>query len=507
MHKGQPHRCRHRMTVLALLLLAVACGTPQASEERTPGELAAAAPIEIVVTRSMDAQVLQPARAANIPLGDHIQLLGYDFQVAGQTLNLALYWQAREPVDKSYIVFVHVFDSQGELQGQKDSPPVGGDLLTSSWQPGEVVVDPHTVPLVSDAPMGTYRVEVGMYDTDTNERLPVLDGTGQKIPEGQIMLDLGVEGKGTVTSTMGDSPTCTAPPAMASMTPTQVPVASVPSTPGPVFMPTPVTTAFAAQVARVAAPTITSQPSSRPTPMLDKPPQTLSFTASPDPMDRGGTVTLTWNAPRATSVGITRLSPEGDIFLETEALHLPASGSITLPVPEEYTESVKYYLGSRGVKGVLHRAYVTVGIICRYDEYVAPRCPLTQDTIWAAYEPFEHGHMVWRSDTREIYVLYADGSFEIYQDTWLEGDPVDISVTPAPGLHAPVRGFGNLYARHAPVRERLGWATAPEAGYTMWVETIRGGSGRYPATSAYFTLPDNRVVNLYPFTSTWEIIP
>jgi hypothetical protein len=253
-------------------------------------------------------------------------------------------------------------------------------------------------------------------------------------------------------------------------------------------------------------PTKTSQPTPRPTSTSNRPLQILSFVGSPDPVERGGTVTLTWSAPRATSVGITRLSPEGDIFEETEALDLPVSGSIALQVPGEYTERVKYYLGARDANGVLHKAYVTIGIICRYDEYMAPRCPLTQDSIWAAYEPFERGHMVWRSDTREIYVLYADGSYETYADTWHEGDPVAIPGSPPPGLHAPVRGFGNLYARQPRIRERLGWATAPEAGYTMEVETIRGGSGRYPAISTYFTLPDNQVVNLYPFTSTWEII-
>jgi hypothetical protein len=254
--------------------------------------------------------------------------------------------------------------------------------------------------------------------------------------------------------------------------------------------------------------TDTPLPTSRPTSKAGGPPQILTVTASPDPVERGGMVTLSWNAPRATSVGITRLSPEGDIFLEPEALGLPASGSIALQVPEEYTESVKYYLGARDANGVLRKAYITVGILCRYDEYMAPRCPLTQDAIWAAYEPFERGHMVWRSDTREIIVLYADGSrYEVYDDTWQEGDPVDIPGTPPPGLQAPVRGFGHLYAHQPHVREELGWATAPEAGYTMEVETIRGGSGYHQATSAYFTLPDRRVVNLYPFTSTWEIIP
>jgi hypothetical protein len=224
-------------------------------------------------------------------------------------------------------------------------------------------------------------------------------------------------------------------------------------------------------------------------------------------------VTLAWNAPSAASVGITRLSEEGDIFLATEALDLPAQGSIDLQVPDEYIESVKYYLGARGVGGALSRAYVTVGIICRYERQIAPRCPLTQDQVWAAYEPFERGYMVWRSDTREIYVLATlgggedEGRYEVHKDSWHEGDPVEFSGTPPSGLYAPVRGFGHVYANQPPVRERLGWALAPEVGYTMLVETIPGGSGRYPGRSIYFTLPDNRVVNLYPFASTWKVLP
>jgi hypothetical protein len=209
--------------------------------------------------------------------------------------------------------------------------------------------------------------------------------------------------------------------------------------------------------------------------------------------------------PGAAGVGITRLSEEGDIFVATEALDLPAEGSIALQVPEEYVESVKYYLGAYDINGALYQAYVTVAIICRYDEHLAPRCPLTQDRVSAAYESFERGHLVWRSDTREIYVLYDDGRYEICEDTWQEGDPADIADTPPSGLYAPARGFGKLYADRPCLQERLGWATAPEAGYTMVVETTPGGSGRYPGTSIYLTLPDNRVINLYPFSSTWQL--
>ena len=196
--KTELSRCLHRqMTLLALFLIplfAVACGTLEVGIERTATPEGAATPKEVLVTRDKDALVLQPVHATDFTLGDRIQLLGYDFEVTPHALIVAFYWQATEPVDKSYNVFVHVFDSQGGLQGQVDSPPASGRYPTFLWQPGQVVVDNHVVNLPSDAPTGTYRVAVGMYDEATQERLPVLDGEGQAVPEGRIMLDVGVVG-------------------------------------------------------------------------------------------------------------------------------------------------------------------------------------------------------------------------------------------------------------------------------------------------------------------------
>jgi hypothetical protein len=232
-----------------------------------------------------------------------------------------------------------------------------------------------------------------------------------------------------------------------------------------------------------------------------------SFSAEPDPIERSGEVTLSWSAPKAVSLGITRLSEEGGIFLVTEALDLPAQGSITLQVPDNYVTQVIYYLGARDANGVLRKAYVTVGIRCPYADYLAPQCPLTRETIWAAYEPFEHGHMVWRSDRREIWALYDGGYYEPYDDTYQEGQPSDIEEVPPHGLFAPVRGFGKVWATLPWVRARLGWATGPESGYDMLIETLRVGYGRYPGTVHYFRLPDDTVVHLTVSWSQWEVLP
>lgn len=72
--------------------------------------------------------------------------------------------------------------------------------------------------------------------------------------------------------------------------------------------------------------------------------------------------------------------------------------------------------------------------------------------------------MIWRGDTRQIYVLRDDGSYQTFPDTFQEGDP-ERGGSPAPaGLQEPVRGFGQVWRENPAVREALGWAVAAEQG-------------------------------------------
>jgi hypothetical protein len=91
--------------------------------------------------------------------------------------------------------------------------------------------------------------------------------------------------------------------------------------------------------------------------------------------------------------------------------------------------------------------------------------------VQSAYQPFEHGSMLWISRTtyvqeRLIYVFFNDGTFQQFEDTWREGDPASGGLTAPTGLYEPMRGFGKVWREGtgARVRERLGWATAVEKG-------------------------------------------
>jgi len=118
-------------------------------------------------------------------VGDAIRLLGCNVPrmpagpggsvvvAAGGTLHLTLYWQMLRPVETSFTVFTHLLDETGELRGQKDNIPVEGTYPTTEWVKGEVVEDSYQIAVATDAPPGSYQIEVGLYDAATGQRLSV----------------------------------------------------------------------------------------------------------------------------------------------------------------------------------------------------------------------------------------------------------------------------------------------------------------------------------------------
>ncbi|TKJ30720.1 MAG: hypothetical protein CEE40_04300, partial [Chloroflexi bacterium B3_Chlor] len=105
---------------------------------------------------------------------------------AGDTLGLTLYWQALTEMNISYTVFTHLLDQEGRMWGQKDSIPGGGQLPTTSWIRGEIIQDEYEIEVSGDAPAGECVLEIGMYQWETGERLPVFDEEGT--PQGDRIL-------------------------------------------------------------------------------------------------------------------------------------------------------------------------------------------------------------------------------------------------------------------------------------------------------------------------------
>jgi hypothetical protein len=119
-----------------------------------------------------------PSRPLRQRLGAGIALMGFDLTSihSDGSFRVTLHWRADAPIERDYTVFVQVLDAEGRLVAQSDAQPAGGALPTTSWLPGEVVLDEHRLTLPPGLPPGRYRLVAGMYLLATGERLPVASG-------------------------------------------------------------------------------------------------------------------------------------------------------------------------------------------------------------------------------------------------------------------------------------------------------------------------------------------
>lgn len=114
--------------------------------------------------------------SVGVTLGEKARLLGYDLDPdrahPGGQIVVTLYWQALAPFARNFQTFTHLYDDE-TLLAQHDSAPECAVNPTTLWEPGDVIADPHIIPLPADIPEGEARLYVGMYDLITGQRLPV----------------------------------------------------------------------------------------------------------------------------------------------------------------------------------------------------------------------------------------------------------------------------------------------------------------------------------------------
>lgn len=118
--------------------------------------------------------VTPAAERPRIDFGGTLALADWSLERAsvapGETLAATLTWQALTPPTRDYVIFAHLVRPPGEVWAQEDDQP---DPRTSTWSAGQVVTVRHELRLPAEAPQGDYQVEIGVYDAETLERLPV----------------------------------------------------------------------------------------------------------------------------------------------------------------------------------------------------------------------------------------------------------------------------------------------------------------------------------------------
>ena len=229
-------------------------------------------------------------------------------------------------------------------------------------------------------------------------------------------------------------------------------------------------------------------------------PQINSFTINPNPVSRSGTITFVWNTQGLTTLGIIPLSEKGGIFQETIASALPDVGVTTYMLPQFYVSQAEFILVGTDENGERHQVQEHVEIECPYQPAYGADCPYTQQTVEVVSQVFEGGLMLWRADTRNIYVFYTTGQYAMYPDTWT-GDEYDAPDQAPEGYYIPQRGFGSLWAWVTEIRTRLGYATTLEQPASVVWETEY--DWRYGLERVTLALPTGGVIQFPNSIGQW----
>jgi len=130
------------------------------------------------VTIRVPQRTMTPPRVEHpvqIDFGGQARWVGYDIKphISNLTsqIEVVLYWQALQEMTADYKSFVHLLDPTGRLVVTSDAIPANWTRPTTGWLAGEYVIDPHTLTLPGNLPPGEYRLEVGLYEAETNARL------------------------------------------------------------------------------------------------------------------------------------------------------------------------------------------------------------------------------------------------------------------------------------------------------------------------------------------------
>ncbi len=134
-------------------------------------------------------RLLPAGRVTSVNLGDvaaqfrsELQIGSTQIVTSNSTIEIVLTWRVLQRIDQDLTVFVHLYAPDGQLVAQADGYPLLGLAPFWLWAPGQTLQDRRTLSWPVDAPAGTYRVGVGIYDRGSGQRLEATAPNGTRLP-------------------------------------------------------------------------------------------------------------------------------------------------------------------------------------------------------------------------------------------------------------------------------------------------------------------------------------
>ncbi|MAS32647.1 MAG: hypothetical protein CL610_01495 [Anaerolineaceae bacterium] len=135
--------------------------------------------------------------AADYQFDKPIRLTGYDLPaivVPGQ-ITLRFWWQTDAPVNDDLVQFLHLQHTETGHYEVIDHPPLLETFPTSGWPDNFHAIGEWTAQEIGDLPAGQYDVYTGLYDQNSQQRIPARNGNNEYVPDHRIHL-----GQMTVTA-------------------------------------------------------------------------------------------------------------------------------------------------------------------------------------------------------------------------------------------------------------------------------------------------------------------
>jgi len=125
-----------------------------------------------------------------VNFNQQVAFLGYEYIPVDSpnTIELLTYWQVLQAADPPLAIFVHLLDAHSVVAGSYD----GLSVPPTSWEPGDVFIQWHSLSVEPTALGGEYQVELGFYSPATMQRLPIFQD-GQAVADRLLLSPLQVK--------------------------------------------------------------------------------------------------------------------------------------------------------------------------------------------------------------------------------------------------------------------------------------------------------------------------
>lgn len=102
--------------------------------------------------------------ATRVAWDDSIELVGWEVPARvrrGEPFQIDVVYKVLKPLDRSWSVFVHLDGPKMRANGDHD--PLGGRCPTSTWKPGDVIVDRTSLRVNPSYDTGSYALWIGFF--------------------------------------------------------------------------------------------------------------------------------------------------------------------------------------------------------------------------------------------------------------------------------------------------------------------------------------------------------